>query len=90
MKHRQDARDATARTMIPRGTARRAVFVLRASTRRADDPQGVRSRCVAQEVNTHQRDDASGTPPLKAPDGRLTRSHEAVRRAQEQEAYRAL
>ena len=32
-----------------------------------DDPEGVRSRCVAQEVNTHQRDDVySGTPPLKA------------------------
>ena len=32
-----------------------------------DDPQGVRSRLVAQEVNTHDRDDVfSGTPPLKA------------------------
>ena len=32
-----------------------------------DDPKGVRSRCVTQEVNTHQRDDVfSGTPPLKA------------------------
>ena len=32
-----------------------------------DDPHGVRSRCVAQEVNTGPRDDVhSGTPPLKA------------------------
>ena len=32
-----------------------------------DDPNGVRSRCVAQEMNTHNRDDVfSGTPPLKA------------------------
>ena len=31
-----------------------------------DDPNGVRSRCVAQEINTHQRDDVyAGTPPLK-------------------------
>ena len=31
-----------------------------------DDKDGVRSRCVAQEINTHQRDDVySGTPPLK-------------------------
>lgn len=30
-----------------------------------DDPHGVRSRLVAQEVNTHDRDDVfSGTPPL--------------------------
>ena len=32
-----------------------------------DDPRGVRSRCMAQEVNVNQRDDvASRTPPLKA------------------------
>ena len=32
-----------------------------------DDPHGVRSRCVAQEVATTHRDDVfSGTPPLKA------------------------
>ena len=32
-----------------------------------DDPNGVRSRCVAQEMNTHNRDDVfSGTSPLKA------------------------
>ena len=31
------------------------------------DPRGVRSRCVAQEVNTSPREDVhSGTPPLKA------------------------
>ena len=31
-----------------------------------DDPNGVRSRCVAQEINTGPRDDVhSGTPPLK-------------------------
>ena len=31
------------------------------------DPRGVRSRCVAQEVNTGPREDVhSGTPPLKA------------------------
>ena len=33
---RQDARDVTARMMIPRSTVRRAVFVLRASTRRVE------------------------------------------------------
>ena len=49
-----------------------------------DDPQGVRSRCVAQEVNTHQRDDvASGTPPLKA--HRMVISHAATKRSGERE-----
>ncbi|CAE7698042.1 RE1, partial [Symbiodinium microadriaticum] len=43
-----------------------------------DDPQGVRSRCVAQEVNVSQRDDvASGTPPLKA--HRMVISHAATK-----------
>ncbi|CAE7232267.1 RE1, partial [Symbiodinium sp. CCMP2456] len=43
-----------------------------------DDPQGVRSRCVAQEVNVSQRDDvASGTPPLKA--RRMNLSHAATK-----------
>ncbi|CAE7321841.1 GIP, partial [Symbiodinium sp. CCMP2456] len=43
-----------------------------------DDPQGVRSRCVAQEVNVSQRDDvASGTPPLKA--RRMVLSHAATK-----------
>ena len=49
-----------------------------------DDPQGVRSRCVAQEVNTHQRDDvASGTPPLKA--HRMVISHAATKRPGERD-----
>ena len=43
-----------------------------------DDPQGVRSRCVAQEVNTHP-----GTPPLKA--HRMVISHAATRRSGERE-----
>ena len=31
-----------------------------------NDPNGVRSRCVAQEINDHERDDVfSGTPPLR-------------------------
>ena len=43
-----------------------------------DDPQGVRSRCVAQEVNVSHRDDvASGTPPLKA--HRMVLSHAATK-----------
>ena len=32
-----------------------------------DDPEGVRSRCVAQDINNYQREDvSSGAPPLKA------------------------
>ena len=57
-----------------------------------DDPQGVRSRCVAQEVNTHQphqRDDvASGTPPLKA--HRMVISHAATKRSGERENKKLL
>ena len=44
-----------------------------------DDKDGVRSRCVAQEINTHQRDDVySGTPPLKC--HRMVISSAATRR----------
>jgi hypothetical protein len=44
-----------------------------------DDTDGVRSRCVAQEINTHQRDDVySGTPPLKC--HRMVISAAATRR----------
>ncbi|CAE6957274.1 RE1 [Symbiodinium sp. CCMP2592] len=49
-----------------------------------DDPEGVRSRCVAQEINNYQREDvSSGTPPLKA--HRMVLAHAATRRAEEAE-----
>ena len=45
----------------------------------SDDKDGVRSRCLAQGINTHQRDDVySGTPPLKC--HRMVVSAAATRR----------
>ena len=52
-----------------------------------DDPDGVRSRCVAQEINNYQREDvSSGTPPLKA--HRMVLAHAATRRPGEAENRR--
>ena len=49
-----------------------------------NDPDGVRSRCVAQEINNYARDDvSSGTPPLKA--HRMVLAHAATRRPEEGE-----
>ena len=49
-----------------------------------DDPEGVRLRCVAQEINNYQREDvSSGTPPLKA--HRMLLAHAATRRQGERE-----
>ena len=48
------------------------------------DENGVRSRCVAQEINNYARDDvSSGTPPLKA--HRMVLAHAATRRPEEGE-----
>ena len=49
-----------------------------------DDPEGVRSRCVAQEINNYQREDvSSGMPPLKA--HRMVLAHSANRGRGERE-----
>ena len=54
-----------------------------------DDPQGVRSRCVAMEINTGPRDDVfSGTPPLMG--HRLIVSLAATRRKGQKFPHRLL
>ena len=56
-----------------------------------DDPDGVRSRCVAQEINHTPRDDVySGAPPLKASHGSVFCSYEKKRKPRTSEAHSAI